>query len=187
MGITAGRHWLGILLAAVAAALGVTALVAKEWVERMYMLSQWPVDVPRWVFWPWLILTVAGIGVLVRACLSGPPLIAQTHYAADVVEDWLWRWDVTGNPSNARLYGTVFNLTRYCPKCHSDNFSREKGQELGQSIVVCANPKCQHREPVMTLNEQTQRVTAEVTRRAATNEWKGDRRRIRRAAKANIH
>jgi hypothetical protein len=176
-------YWVGVLLAAVAGAVGVTALVAKEWIERMYMLSLWPVAVPRWVFWPWLVLTVAGICFLMWAFFRGPPATAQNHYAADIVEDWLWRWDVASNPSNARLYGVIFNLTRYCPKCHSDQFFRENGQEPMQSIVVCANPKCQRAVPVIDLQGQTQRVTREVTRRASTSEWKEDRKRIRQAAK----
>lgn len=43
-------YWISVLLAAVAAALGITALIAKQWVAGMFMLSSLPVEVPRYIF-----------------------------------------------------------------------------------------------------------------------------------------
>lgn len=178
-------YWIGVLLAAVAAALGVTALVAKEWVERMFMCSLWPVEVPRYVFWPWSALTVSGICFITWAFFRGPPVTAQNFYRSDIVEGFLWRWDVTGHQSNASPYGMVYNLTRYCRKCQSVRFKVDfLAVGPAQALITCENPKCQLSMPVTDLYHLENQVKAEITRMAATNEWKGNRKRIRRADRA---
>lgn len=179
----AATYWLQSLMGAVAAALGITALTEKAWVTRMYMLSLWPVAVPRYVFWPWLFLTVAGIWLVIRAFFRRPPVTAQNFYASDIVEDFMWRWDVSSNPSNASPYGKVFNLKRYCRRCQSVSFTIDF-QGPTQALVTCDNANCRLATSVTDVNRQEDRVKLEVERRAATGEWKGDMRRIQRAAKA---
>ena len=178
------NYWFRLLMGAVALAIGVSAVSARDWIERMFMLSLWPVAVPRYLFWPWLFLTFAGLILFLFGLLRGQPATAQKNYGSDVVEDFLWRWDVSANRSNATPYGTVFNLKRFCPRCGSVRFKFDL-QALAptQALVTCDNANCQRATPVTDLNRQEERVKVEVERRAVTNEWKGDRRRIRRAAK----
>jgi hypothetical protein len=176
-------NWIGILAGAFLGAVGITSVVATAWIKHLIELSMCAVAVPRYVFGPWLILTVVGVGFYLWAFFRGPPATAQNFYARDIVEGFQWRWDVAANPSNASPYGKVFNLTRYCCRCQSVSFKIDF-QGPTQALVTCDNANCRLVTSVTDFNRQEDRVKLEVERRAATNEWKGDKRRIRRAAKA---
>src|ERR1700730_3580346 len=83
-------YWIGFLMTAVAAALGITAVVARAWVKHLFEISLYALAVPRYVFWPWLVLTGGGVTLFLWAFFKRPPLTAQNSYRSDIAEGFLW-------------------------------------------------------------------------------------------------
>lgn len=177
------NYWFRLLMGAVALALGVTALSARDWVGRMLMLSQWPVEVPRYLFWPWLVLSFGILVFLAWAVLRRAPKTAQNSYRGDILEGFLWRWDVMANGSNASSYGMVYHLTKYCRKCRSVNFEVNL-HAAGGNPTLATCEKCHLAIPVCNATWLQRRVQTEIERMAHTEEWRGAEKRIKRATKA---
>lgn len=177
------ENWIGVLAVALLGAVGVTSVSARDWVERMFMLSQWPVAVPRYVFWPWLVLSLAVLCFLALVLLRRPRATAQNSYRRDILEGFLWRWDVTANQTNASSYGMVYNLKQYCRRCRSVSFEVNLHAAGGNPALFTCE-KCRLAIPVSDVPRLQRRVQTEIERMAHTEEWSGAEKRIKRATKA---
>jgi len=170
-------------MAAVATTLGVTATIATAWVKHLVELTLCPVAVPRYVFWPWLFLTAAVIFLALRAIITAPPKTALNFYRRDIVDGFLWRWDVTARQMNGTPYGMVHDLTRYCRNCQSTRITADlHGQGMSEMRITCL--KCHLETIVSDFRALDALVKEEIERRAVTEEWRGAEKRIKRAKKA---
>jgi len=176
-------YWIEILIT-VGVASGLIT-VAGEGIKYLFKASLCLVTVPRYVFWPWLSMTIAGVLLFLWALLKRPSLTAQNSYRSDSDEGFLWRWDVSANPSNSTPYGRVHNLTRYCPECQSVRADVVPNiLDPTQTLVTCQ--KCKRATSVTDLFHLEMRVKMEIERRAATKEWRSAKKRIRRSQKTSV-
>jgi hypothetical protein len=152
------------------------APVAKAIAATFHYLAA-DVTLPRWVFWLWLIATVAVVGFFCWAWLDSIQSTVSEQpqqYESDILFDLRWRWRVSEN--GWQLF------TAFCPKCDNQLTMNDfQPQIQGGATYVCDS--CSRRGKIAEpfIAETAKRAEREAQRRYRTGEWADAKARIEKA------